>query len=74
MTLLDKARATVKRKGRVLDGIEEAELVEAWLKGEITDLQASVALGIKPYNWRGAMAAILRSAVGSGKIRIEVIK
>lgn len=74
MSLLEKAKRSA-RDERVQFSEEELELATAFFKGEVSATQAGVALGLQnPGNSSSRMCAVFRSAVSSGRVRIEVVK
>ena len=72
-TLLEKAKAH-PANNRFNNSPEESQQVEelsvAWVKGEISTTQASVAIGAKGSWLYGLIAVALRRAMKAGRIKI----
>jgi len=77
MGLLDKAKSSYHPRGRKSRHADEdlQELCLAWLRGEITSLQAADALGVRTaLAARSTMQSWVATSIRRGKLKVEVVK
>lgn len=73
-TLLEQAKEKNIQRKKVVFSIEKAELVIAYLKGEVSATITSKLLSVSLSNLRNHCAGILTGGLLSGNIEIELIK
>ena len=78
MTLLEKAKQTAVKEERPTgknnqEMREKAELILAWLKGEVTAKQSAAALGWDTKYLQGRLSGVLFAAIRAGVIKAEVV-
>jgi hypothetical protein len=74
VTLLEKARAAARKDQRrqVDFSLELIALAVAWARGEVSTLQASVALNCSRNNAQVLLAGVIRKAVSAGLATLDV--